>query len=164
MTNCKRKCGHLEYVRLGNPVLDLKIWIFRFPIEHNLKTGFVADSTNWNLSWHGFPISEIRDEIRFQILYSTENSKNQILRSKSGFPNQTHPYFLRRLTTPIIRLIASACKGYHRRELWQKTRFKHVIKESCIKSPPCLNFSYYASRLLRTLFIASGHLKISLWE
>ena len=57
----------------------------------NLKTDFVADSLIGNPCRVRISINKIRREIRFRILCSIGNPKIQILRSKSGFPNRTHP-------------------------------------------------------------------------
>ena len=46
-------------VRLGNPDLDLKIWIFGFPIEHKIRKRISRRILLIEiLTRHGFPISE----------------------------------------------------------------------------------------------------------
>ena len=57
----------------------------------NLTTDFVADSLIGNPCRVRISINKIRREIRFRILCSIGNPKIQILRSKSRFPNRTHP-------------------------------------------------------------------------
>ena len=72
---------NLGCVRLVNPDLDLKIWIFGFPIELKiyLTTDFVADSLIGNPCRVRISINKIRREIRFRILCSIGNPKIQIL-------------------------------------------------------------------------------------
>ena len=81
--------------RLGNPDLDLKIWISGLSIKHKIsvKKAFVADHTNWNPMTGRISIYEIRDKIHFQILRSIGNPMIQTLRSKSGYPNLKHLWF-----------------------------------------------------------------------
>ena len=59
----------------------------------NLTTDFVADSLIGNPCRVRISINKIRREIRFRIVCSIGNPKIQILRSKSRFPNRTHPKF-----------------------------------------------------------------------
>ena len=73
---------HMGCVRLGNLGLDLKIWIFGKRISRRILLIEI-------LTRHGFC-----DKIRCQILCSIGNPKIQILRSKSRFPNRTHPYIM----------------------------------------------------------------------
>ena len=57
----------------------------------NLTTDFVADSLIGNSCRVRLSIDKISREIRFWILCSIGNPNIQILRSKSRFPNRTHP-------------------------------------------------------------------------
>ena len=66
-------------------------------------------------------VCEICDEIRFQILYSIGNPKIQILRSKSEFPNRTHPHAIGDDTAFIAIYIAiyfiSLSAGHNRKKI-----------------------------------------------
>ena len=58
----KRSC-----VRLGNPDLDLNIWIFGFPIEHKIRKRISRRTLLIEiLTRHGFPISESATKFVFR--------------------------------------------------------------------------------------------------
>ena len=74
----RAKVSHLGCVRLGNLDLDLKIWIFGFPIEHKIRKRISRRILLIEiLTRHGFPISEsaTKSVVRFCVPLEIRRSR-----------------------------------------------------------------------------------------